>query len=796
MHGSPSMEGPSKAESGPSEQPQYSSHNYSPSNSPPGVRNPHFPHYGTINYQLPPPPPPIAPYTPPPSSTSTPYAYPLGGAYFNGLRPGTAPVPRQRTSIACRYCRKRKIRCSGRGTLMGGKCVNCSRMNQECIFSDVTPAPAIAPSAAAPGVVPLREGAFGSLRQPVVQEAHQNRDINSFEYGVYSMSHQQYYPQSFYPPAPDHRGVSHHDRRLSYGQTQYDSDSHEDYEVLGKLQSLQANSELKGDDCDVSNPWMSHIPKRSHNFTPDALAKHFETLQGRERQARPPSILDLPHSQDLELQDLEKTREILRENDRKPHKLGKTFEYNLEARLRKQPQVSKESIELPDAAGLTLRSRTPSASPTVSSDIEVASISEDSDAVGQLDVNSQGYRIFSRVFCRIAILGQNEVTERGESSSNSSKGKQVAKGGSTSSSSTRDGTSSTRGRKNQRQDDDLGDEAGDGKNEPPSKRGKTSQSQCGGRSRFLACPYWKSDPEKYWECFLKKNDTIAHLKQHLTRRHTPKYYCQICYETFGDFDLFDSHALERSCTRGPSAKLEGISQQQKNQLSIKSKGSVEQQWYTVWSILFPDLEPPATIYIHSTHSEDFCRIQEFAQREGVAIMLDELESNGLVVQPDASNQMLRSTVQRAMVAIFRSYSIRREPSSEEAEEPILSQALEPDHGVSLQQVSITGGQIGHGNLPINSTDMNRMMEDVTDGSIIERSNRPSRSTWSQLPMTASWLPRGIVQDHNEDEPWGPAFLDEPAFGQSSSGNDLPFTLESSDMSDLDALLRDVISTEA
>ncbi|KAJ9415474.1 hypothetical protein QL093DRAFT_2626533 [Fusarium oxysporum] len=616
----------------------------------------------------------------------------------------------------------------------------------------------------APGVVPLRGGDFGSLTQAVVQEAHQNHDINSFEYGVYSMSHQQHYPQSFYPPAPDHRGVSLHDQRLSYGQTQYDSDSHEDYAVLGKLQGLQANSEPKGDDCDLSNPWMSHIPKRSHNFTPDAPAKHFETLQGRERQARPPSILDLPHSQDFEPQALEKTREILREHDPEASQAG----------LRKQPQVSKESIELPDAASLTLRSRTPSASPTVSSDIEVASISEDSDAVGQLDVNSQGYRIFSRVFCRIAILGQNEVTERvpGMEQARHVDGRTNGKTTTLEMKAEMEGTSR------------------------PRRGARQVSHSVGGRSRFLACPYWKSDPEKYWECFLKKNDTIAHLKQHLTRRHTPKYYCQICYETFGDFDLFDFHALERSCTRGPSAKLEGISQQQKNQLSVKSKGSVEQQWYTVWSILFPDLEPPATIYIHSTHSEDFCRIQEFAQREGVAIILDELESNGLVVQPDASNQMLRSTVQRAMVAIFRSYSIRREPSSEEAEEPILSQALEPDHGVSLQQVSITGGQIGHGNLPINSTYMNRMMEDVTDGSIIQRSNRPSRSTWSQLPMTASWLPRGIVQDHNEDEPWGPAFLDEPAFGQSSSGNDLPFNLESSDMPDLDALLRDVISAES
>lgn len=148
-----------------------------------------------------------------------------------------------------------------------------------------------------------------------------------------------------------------------------------------------------------------------------------------------------------------------------------------------------------------------------------------------------------------------------------------------------------------------------------------------------------------------------------------------------------------------------------------------------------------------------------------------------------------------MESIFRSYSVRRQLSSE-AEEQIVIQDLQPDNEVSLQQESTTEGQIGHGNLPATSTDMNRRMEDDTDDSMIEVLNRPSMSTWSQLPTTTSWLPRGVVQDNTEDELWGPAFPDEPAFGESSSGSDLPFNLESSDMLDLDALLRDVISSEA
>ncbi|KAK2736342.1 hypothetical protein FQN57_000792 [Myotisia sp. PD_48] len=49
-----------------------------------------------------------------------------------------AAAPRQRTAIACRYCRRRKIRCSGFDTSQDGRCSNCVRFNQECMFTPVS----------------------------------------------------------------------------------------------------------------------------------------------------------------------------------------------------------------------------------------------------------------------------------------------------------------------------------------------------------------------------------------------------------------------------------------------------------------------------------------------------------------------------------------------------------------------------------------------------------------------------------------------------------------------------------
>ncbi|CAG8974062.1 hypothetical protein HYALB_00009564 [Hymenoscyphus albidus] len=47
-------------------------------------------------------------------------------------------APRQRTAIACRYCRRRKIRCSGFDANPEGRCSNCVRFQQDCFFAPVS----------------------------------------------------------------------------------------------------------------------------------------------------------------------------------------------------------------------------------------------------------------------------------------------------------------------------------------------------------------------------------------------------------------------------------------------------------------------------------------------------------------------------------------------------------------------------------------------------------------------------------------------------------------------------------
>ncbi|KAJ5502689.1 hypothetical protein N7463_005563 [Penicillium fimorum] len=107
--------------------PQYAPSQYSPAQYP----DPRYPHPQAMNaihgaqdpYRLPPPP---GPYR---ADAYGPQA---------GQGPYQAAAPRQRTAIACRYCRRRKIRCSGFETSADGRCSNCVRFNQDCMFTPVS----------------------------------------------------------------------------------------------------------------------------------------------------------------------------------------------------------------------------------------------------------------------------------------------------------------------------------------------------------------------------------------------------------------------------------------------------------------------------------------------------------------------------------------------------------------------------------------------------------------------------------------------------------------------------------
>lgn len=62
----------------------------------------------------------------------------LASTASSATRPAASHQARQRTAVACRYCRKRKIRCTGMShDPQDPRCANCRRLDQECIYTPV-----------------------------------------------------------------------------------------------------------------------------------------------------------------------------------------------------------------------------------------------------------------------------------------------------------------------------------------------------------------------------------------------------------------------------------------------------------------------------------------------------------------------------------------------------------------------------------------------------------------------------------------------------------------------------------
>lgn len=287
--------------------------------------------------------------------------------------------------------------------------------------------------------------------------------------------------------------------------------------------------------------------------------------------------------------------------------------------------------------------------------IDMISLSSDSEQVGRRDAKKSGFLFFKKLFGRILVAYQAGV--------NQSCGQD--NGATTSAAS---GSNSplllptlTQARKRKRLlGGTLPDEEDDNHETPKAKRIKKEQQDCQS-PRCFACPFYKLDSAKHWECILKKMTSISYVKQHLLRRHTPDFYCHRCYAIFPDAQTYDHHVLQASCFRDESAKFEGITQHQSRQLSRKVTGTVETQWFAMWRVLFPDDPPPTSIYVDSV---DLGLVREFGRREGVGILRDTLQSSGLFLRAGVSESQLERVLGVGLDAMFEYFRLNHQFASQ------------------------------------------------------------------------------------------------------------------------------------
>ncbi|KAK9372426.1 uncharacterized protein V1513DRAFT_433805 [Lipomyces chichibuensis] len=125
------------------------------------------------------------------------------GAPGHGMPASGSGGPRQRSAIACRYCRRRKIRCAGfDANPADPRCSNCIKFGQPCIFTPVS------------AIVGIPPADYSTIERSILREGsmpmYQTPQSNTYPLtSEHWYDQQQHYPMpTIAPTQPPHLAVA------------------------------------------------------------------------------------------------------------------------------------------------------------------------------------------------------------------------------------------------------------------------------------------------------------------------------------------------------------------------------------------------------------------------------------------------------------------------------------------------------------------------------------------------------------------------------------------------------------
>ncbi|KAH7254224.1 uncharacterized protein BKA55DRAFT_663538 [Fusarium redolens] len=108
------------------------------------------------------------------------------------------------------------------------------------------------------------------------------------------------------------------------------------------------------------------------------------------------------------------------------------------------------------------------------------------------------------------------------------------------------------------------------------------------RLETFACPYYRKDPERYFDCINLRLIRISDVKQHLKRRHTWSYSCSRCFRGFSLQKTYEEHVLQRDCPIKDCINNDSVSPAAQKTLKdrVDRSSSPELQWHEICRVLF------------------------------------------------------------------------------------------------------------------------------------------------------------------------------------------------------------------
>lgn len=143
-----------------------------------------------------------------------------------------------------------------------------------------------------------------------------------------------------------------------------------------------------------------------------------------------------------------------------------------------------------------------------------------------------------------------------------------------------------------------------------SKKQKPNKPNLKGQ---LACPFYIRDRKTYAPCRTSKFRTVADVRRHILRSpaHRQPLHCPVCKLIFADHSAkarsqLDKHIRQRRCTANDD-EVPGITEDQIKQLKNPKNrsGSMTENWFELWEILFPGVGQPSGPYLTASPFQDF-----------------------------------------------------------------------------------------------------------------------------------------------------------------------------------------------
>ena len=194
----------------------------------------------------------------------------------------------------------------------------------------------------------------------------------------------------------------------------------------------------------------------------------------------------------------------------------------------------------------------------------------------------------------------------------------------------------------------------------------------------FACPFSKKDPLRHAPCYRYVLTRIRDVKQHLVRRHGRPIYCPRCGDIFSSEDLRDEHCRQSICAIQSVLKIDGISESQRRLLGKKTSPNMspEEQWFSIFDILFPGHQPrPVSAYADHSLSEELAGFRDYMTSQGPPILAEHLTRAGLF-PPESEPES--TSIQNGVLAEGLDLLIRRwvsalpQASSRHPSPPIVS----------------------------------------------------------------------------------------------------------------------------